>query len=53
MEKKIKIRLNGVDKTVRAIEKAGNNDVRLQDLRDGRIDIGYDGKVGVPVVSVK
>lgn len=53
MEKQIKIRLNGVDKEVQAIEKAGHNYVRLQDLRDGRIDIGYDSKAGMPVVAVK
>lgn len=53
VEKKIKIRLNGVDKQVTAIEKAGHNYVMLQDLRDSRIDIGYDAKAGVPVVAVK
>lgn len=53
VEKKIKIRLNGVEKEVQAIEKAGHNYVRLQDLRDSHIDIGYDGKAGVPVVAVK
>lgn len=53
VEKQLKIRLNGVDKQVQAIEKAGHNYVRLQDLRDGRIDIGYDSKAGVPVVAVK
>ena len=53
MEKKIKIRLNGVDKQVTAIEKGGHNYVMLQDLRDSRIDIGYDSKAGVPVVAVK
>ena len=53
VEKTIKIRLNGVDKQVTAIEKAGHNYVMLQDLRDSRIDIGYDAKAGVPVVAVK
>ena len=53
MEKQLKIRLNGVDKTVQAIEKAGHNYVKLQDLRDSRIEIGYDAKAGVPVVAVK
>ena len=53
MEKQIKIRLNGVDKQVQAIEKAWHNYVRLQDLRDSRIDVGYDSKAGVPVVEVK
>ena len=53
VEKKIKIRLNGVEKAVTAIEKAGHNYVMLQDLRDSHIDIGYDAKAGVPVVEVK
>ena len=53
MEKQLKIRLNGVDRQVTAIEKAGHNYVKLQDLRDARIDIGYDAKAGVPVVAVK
>lgn len=53
LEKKIKIRLNDVVKEVTAIEKDGHNYVRLQDLRDSRIDIGYDAKAGVPVVAVK
>ena len=41
MEKQIKLRLNGVEKTVAAIEKAGHNYVRLQDLRDGHIRVDY------------
>ena len=48
--KKVKIKLNGVEKNVEAIEKDGHNYVKLQDLRDGKIDIGYDG---VPVIQVK
>jgi hypothetical protein len=53
VEKQLKIRLNGVDKQVTAIERAGHNYVKLQDLRDSRIDIGYDSKSGVPIVAVK
>lgn len=53
VEKQIKIRLNGVDKQVQAIEKAGHNYVKLQDLRDSRISVDYDSKAGVPVVVVK
>ena len=49
LEKKIKIRLNGLEKTVQAIEKAGHNYVRLQDLRDSRISVDYDSKAGVTV----
>lgn len=48
--KNIKINLNGVEKNVNAIEKDGHNYVKLQDLRDGKIDISYDG---VPIVQVK
>ena len=52
VEKQIKLRLNGVEKTVAAIEKAGHNYVRLQDLRDGHIRVDYDAKAGEPVVTV-
>lgn len=51
VEKKIKITLNGKVKEVSAIEKDGNNFVKLQDLRDDKIIIGYaDGK---PSLTVK
>ena len=53
VEKQLKIRLNGVDKQVQAIEKGGYNYMKLQDLRDGHIDIRFDAKAGVPVVKVK
>lgn len=51
LEKKITITLNGKDKEVNAIEKDGNNYVKLQDLRDDKIIIGYAG--GKPSVTVK
>ena len=50
VEKQIKIKLNGVTKQVNAIEKNGYNYIKLQDLRDDKIVIDYDG---VPVVKVK
>lgn len=50
MEKEIVIKLNGKQKNVTAIEKNGNNYVKLQDLADQSILIDYDG---LPVVSVK
>jgi hypothetical protein len=53
VQKEIKIRLNGVEKTVVAIEKDGNNYVKLQDLRDDKIVIDYDSAVKMPVVAVK
>ena len=52
VEKQIKIRLNGVEKQVNAIEKDGHNYVMLQDLRDSKISVGYDTKTKVPVVEV-
>lgn len=52
MEKKITIRLNGVEKQVTAIEKDGHNYVMLQDLRDGRISVDFDASVKVPVIEV-
>lgn len=46
----LKIKLNGVIKDVDYIKKDGYNYVKLQDLRDNKIHIGYDG---VPVVEAK
>ena len=51
-EKMITIRLNGVVKTVSAIEKGGCNYIKLQDLRDGKIAIGYDAANKLPTVDV-
>lgn len=48
--KELKINLNGKEKTVKAIEKNGHNYVMLQDLRDEKIEIGYNG---VPTIKVK
>ena len=48
--KKAKIKFNDVEKEVDDIEKDGNNYVKLQDLRDGKINIGYDG---VAIIQVK
>lgn len=53
MEKRIRIRLNGVEKQVAAIEKNGHNYVMLQELRDERINVGYDSEARVPVIAVK
>ncbi len=51
--KKIKVKLNGAIKEVAAIEKDGNNYLKLQDLRDGKIEIGYDNVNKLPVINVK
>lgn len=51
VEKQIKLRLNGVEKAVAAIEKDGHNYVRLQDLRDAQISVDYDAAAGLPVVT--
>lgn len=48
---KIKININGVIKTVDAINKDGNNYVKLQDIRDPKIIVGYENKI--PTVTVK
>lgn len=53
VEKNINIRLNGRRKRVWAIVKDGHNYVRLQDLRDEKIAIGYDDDEKMPVVSVQ
>lgn len=46
----IKIKLNGVIKEVESINKDGHNFIKLQDLRDDKIHIGYDG---MPIVEIK
>ena len=51
MVTKVKIKLNGKVKTVDAINKGGNNYVKLQDLADGKIVVGYENKT--PTVTVK
>ena len=50
MVKNIKIKLNGIEKDVHAIEKDGHNFIMIQDLRDEKIQIGYDG---IPIIQVK
>ena len=47
----VKINLNGQIKTVNAINKDGNNYVKLQDIADGNIIVGYANKI--PTVTVK
>lgn len=53
VKKNITIRLNGVEKKVTAIENQGNNYVKLQDLRDGKITIGYDSKKKIPTIDAQ
>ena len=50
VKKTITITENGVDKKVTVIESEGNNYVKLQDLRDKKIAIGY--KNGKPTIDV-
>ena len=50
---KTKIKLNGVTKTVEAINKDGNNFIKLQDLRDGKIEVGYDNTAKLPIINSK
>lgn len=53
IEKQLKIRLNGALKSVKAIEKQGYNYVRLQDLRDSKIEVGYDEMAHIPFLHVQ
>ena len=48
--KPIKIKLNGIMRTVNAIDKDGFNYIKLRDLADSKISVGYDK---VPIVEVK
>lgn len=49
---KQKINLNGVVREVDVIKKGDNNFIKLQDLRDDKIVVGYDEKNKIPVVKV-
>lgn len=53
VEKTLQICLNGVSKKVKAIEKDGYNYVRLQDLRDDKLAVGYDAEARQPVIYVR
>jgi hypothetical protein len=46
---KIKINLNGVIKEVETINKDGYNYIKLRDLADDKITVGYDS---IPIVKV-
>lgn len=50
---KTKIKLNGTIKTVDTIVKDGNNYLKLQDLRDAKIEIGYDSAAKMPIINSK
>lgn len=49
--KKIKVVINGEEKNVEAIEKDGLNYVKLRDLQDGKIIVGYSN--GKPTIEIK
>lgn len=51
--KKIKMQINGVVKEVNAINKDGNNFVKLQDIKDHYIDVSYDSFKKIPVVEAR
>lgn len=53
MVQKIEIELNGEIRTVEAINKEGFNYVKMRDLADDKISVGYDSKRALPVVKVK
>lgn len=50
---KIKVVINGVEKEVSAINVNGNNFLKLQDLRDDKIFIGYDAEKKMPTITCK
>lgn len=50
VEKSLKIRLNGRETVVKAIEKDGCNYVKLQDLRDECLQVSYDEAAKLPVI---
>nr|DAT81670.1 MAG TPA: N-acetylmuramoyl-L-alanine amidase [Caudoviricetes sp.] len=51
--KKVRMQINGVIKEVNAINKDGNNFVKLQDIKDHYIDVTYDSIKKIPVVEAR
>ena len=49
----IKVIINGVEKEVKAINVEGNNFIKLQDLRDEKIIVGYDTTKKMPTITSK
>lgn len=49
----IMIQLNGREKKVATINKEGTNFIKLRDLADEHIDIGYDKEKKIPIVTIK
>ena len=52
MVKNIQIKLNGKIKTVEAINKNGFNFVKLRDVADDKINVGYDNIQALPYIEV-
>ena len=50
---KIKVLINGVEKEVEAINKEGNNFIKLQSLNTDRITISYDSEKKLPIILIK
>lgn len=50
---KAKVVINGVEKEVNVINVEGNNFIKLQDLRDDKITIGYDSTKKMPTITTK
>ena len=49
--KKLRAKINGVVKEVYVINIAGNNYVKMQDLKDQYIDVSYDNQAKMPVID--
>ena len=50
---KAKVVINGVEKEVNVINVDGNNFIKLQDLRDDKIAVGYDSTKKMPTITTK
>ena len=49
----IKIILNNVEKEVETVNIDGFNFVKLRDLADDKIEVGYDKQEKLPIIKVK
>lgn len=50
---KTKVSLNGKEKEVNTILLDGNNYVKLQDLADNKLQVSYDAKKKMPIITCK
>lgn len=49
----IKISINGIEKEVHTVNIDGNNFIKIQDIKDDKIVVGYDAAKKIPTITTK